>query len=761
MPRYYITHSCPETSPNRNPFFSTDSANIADRLVKLLTTSNPGFRDIFAKESPPDEDSEILWDDSIEHIDVLSKCGGDFGVFDFEVPESQRKLVGFYWDCERWEDVIRARERSQPQESGPFYIALSWFDEGYSGQRPVYRVADREMAEQLRRAANTRFSNDPQDVVESGAGISFDALDAAKVPSRLVWDIDLQKLSDAVSSGNRDDDAGIYAACAEWETAIRKQMVTPQKETTLERPTGNTTVALGHHTVTDTPKDTSRNDDDKKRPAQATPSDWRQEILELLKDMADFLRSPFHRVPKIVEGMANGDATARGLLEVHFKLAEALEMSADYVAAALTQIPSEERQPVFDALAVVKAECDAVRRTIGPAFKANTTSGKWLIKCDTDPSQPKRGSQLIQIAIDRLVALQLSGIASGDRTNIAKIPNPYSVLSAVTVFNGGITDFAHRQLDENDRSDLDPLYAPLEQAGYAILAAASSWKLPTPRLSELLEKCRLEGIPLRSDFAVHANDYQYARGQELARFLNELAGEIAAVKHRANLACAAQPSVSEITVPNPLAAGILDALNTALVLLQNLRLAERETHAPMSGGGEEWHFDNPSDEHRVRAAQSEMKSLNVRLRGCFDEIAVHATAQDWDLSSLSHVLDCPSNHVALLPTLIDDAEVCLRGILSKTPPAPASNASAKSHTVASNADIPDGFYSPNAIARAIKAPEKSDAIRMALKRLLDESRLPDGAWMENNNPAKGQAKILYKLFAVRPFLSRFELPKKQ
>jgi hypothetical protein len=69
--------------------------------------------------------------------------------------------------------------------------------------------------------------------------------------------------------------------------------------------------------------------------------------------------------------------------------------------------------------------------------------------------------------------------------------------------------------------------------------------------------------------------------------------------------------------------------------------------------------------------------------------------------------------------------------------------------------IPDGFYSPTDIAKAMNVPEKADAIRMALKRLFDESRLPDVAWMENSNPAKGQAKILYRLSSVRLLLARF------
>jgi hypothetical protein len=70
--------------------------------------------------------------------------------------------------------------------------------------------------------------------------------------------------------------------------------------------------------------------------------------------------------------------------------------------------------------------------------------------------------------------------------------------------------------------------------------------------------------------------------------------------------------------------------------------------------------------------------------------------------------------------------------------------------------IPDGFYSPTDIAKAMNASDKADAIRMALKRLFDDHRLPDDAWIENNNPAKGQAKILYRMSSVRPLLARFD-----
>jgi hypothetical protein len=90
--------------------------------------------------------------------------------------------------------------------------------------------------------------------------------------------------------------------------------------------------------------------------------------------------------------------------------------------------------------------------------------------------------------------------------------------------------------------------------------------------------------------------------------------------------------------------------------------------------------------------------------------------------------------------------------LSVTP----DNSSGAAHVRIDVQDAPDGFYSPVDIAKAMKADKAVDAIRKALKRLLDGNHLPDGAWMENSNPAKGQARILYRLQSVRPHLSRFE-----
>lgn len=61
--------------------------------------------------------------------------------------------------------------------------------------------------------------------------------------------------------------------------------------------------------------------------------------------------------------------------------------------------------------------------------------------------------------------------------------------------------------------------------------------------------------------------------------------------------------------------------------------------------------------------------------------------------------------------------------MQQAAPAPAATLVPPCVTVT----VPDGFYSPTDIAKAIIAPDKADAIRMALKRLFDENRLPDGA----------------------------------
>lgn len=73
--------------------------------------------------------------------------------------------------------------------------------------------------------------------------------------------------------------------------------------------------------------------------------------------------------------------------------------------------------------------------------------------------------------------------------------------------------------------------------------------------------------------------------------------------------------------------------------------------------------------------------------------------------------------------------------------------------------VPDGFYSPTDVAVAIDPDadsRKKRTVAVALGRLFKGNRLPGDAWMENNDPAKGQARILYRWSMVRPFLERYK-----
>ena len=164
----------------------------------------------------------IPWDESIERIDVLSQCDGDFGVFDFDVSELQKKLVQFYSDCARWEATIRVREANQPKSVGPFYIVLNWLDEGYSGTRPVYGrdgISPNNCCK--RRTRSSLTITGPYQRREQP--FRFPWWTPRRAPSRLVWDARIKELADLPKSGNPDEDAEIYSVCVGWEAMIRKQ----------------------------------------------------------------------------------------------------------------------------------------------------------------------------------------------------------------------------------------------------------------------------------------------------------------------------------------------------------------------------------------------------------------------------------------------------------------------------------------------------------------------------------------------------------
>jgi hypothetical protein len=105
----------------------------------------------------------------------------------------------------------------------PGYVVLNWFDEGYTGSRPIYRVAEREIGEQLLAAVNEQFATDPHTASESGSSVYFTLVDAAEAPSQLVWDSALEDLSASAAMGKEEDDVKIYSNCKRWERMIRNR----------------------------------------------------------------------------------------------------------------------------------------------------------------------------------------------------------------------------------------------------------------------------------------------------------------------------------------------------------------------------------------------------------------------------------------------------------------------------------------------------------------------------------------------------------
>jgi len=138
-------------------------------------------------------------------------------------------------------------------------------------------------------------------------------------------------------------------------------------------------------------------------------------------------------------------------------------------------------------------------------------------------------------------------------------------------------------------------------------------------------------------------------------------------------------------------------------------------------------------------------------KGDYDEI--------WKLRGRANklgILLCKDMPVALCRPDPAKAGASSAAVAQVKPPANAKQTAIANGSKRPSQSVPEGFYPPTDIAKAMNASDKRDAIRMALKRLFDENRLPGGAWMENNNPAWRQAKILYRLSLVRPFLARFE-----
>jgi hypothetical protein len=65
----------------------------------------------------------------------------------------------------------------------------------------------------------------------------------------------------------------------------------------------------------------------------------------------------------------------------------------------------------------------------------------------------------------------------------------------------------------------------------------------------------------------------------------------------------------------------------------------------------------------------------------------------------------------------------------------------------------EGYCSSVEVAKGMGCPDKAEAIRKKLERLIASNKLPDGAWIENADPSSRQAKRLFKLSVVRPLLA--------
>jgi hypothetical protein len=237
MSRCYLLYSTPTSSPKRSVFYLCDSEPVAMRLVSLLQKAHPGSGEFFTAERPTDVDSEILWAEAFEFVESLGSCDGDFGAFKFQVTDEQKKLVALFWRCKRWEEEIRRQDKARSEDDGTFYIVLRWFEEGYEGQHPVYRVRNKQLASELVDAAQTKFARAPEKmgVFIVGHVNWFEAWAEDEAPSKIAWDADIDKLAAAVRRGNREGQAEIYAACLEWESAIRRRTAA-SKETPGEGP---------------------------------------------------------------------------------------------------------------------------------------------------------------------------------------------------------------------------------------------------------------------------------------------------------------------------------------------------------------------------------------------------------------------------------------------------------------------------------------------------------------------------------------------
>lgn len=224
MQPYFLLYADPEMVTKQHAFFSCESEVIAKRLVTLLTKAHSATLEFSMCKPGSDSDEAILWSEAINHIELLSRCEGDFSVFDFTVSPLDRQLVAFFGDCTRWEGIIKAKIKSDRANDDVFYIVRHWFEEGYSGKEPVFRVRGLTLASELVAAANSKYSQVPDgNVLWMGYVETYELVQHEDAPSRLAWDERIKELSQVVTGGNLDGDAEVYAACCDWAISLQRK----------------------------------------------------------------------------------------------------------------------------------------------------------------------------------------------------------------------------------------------------------------------------------------------------------------------------------------------------------------------------------------------------------------------------------------------------------------------------------------------------------------------------------------------------------
>lgn len=498
-------------------FFRTDSEQIAKRLIGLLQKKHPEQVWNFLARSVRDEDEAILFDEALNFVEQTAECtDGDFGTLPFQISAEQKQLVAFHWACQRWDRIIREREASQQAKKGPFYVVRHWFDEGYSGYEPIYRVDQWDIADELMKAANTRFAKIPGDIFDEGASESYEIVPADSATSTVAWDETIRQLA-TVAESDRSGDAETFAACVGWEAVIR----TGQGETA---------------------------------PSSTAPPVERQHTRQAGATTAQTLLPRFGELSPIAVYLgAETCATIFGTLRWNHILLrkngdyeyERSEMNQDaklaqqhgYVVAAAARALSLDPAPITTILtndrlwewpnepgdgAIFHAAIDLCRQIATDA----------RVECAAKGLDPYAGLTVGEANEARPSAPEREGdteISAERNVGVESI-----VTAAADTFLAGIADFVICVTAASDNRDPESLYSPLEGAGYNLLRAGRRWGLSVRLLDQLLRVARVQGVPYE-DFGDKQAPHDVWRQQSISQYLSALKGEVYAIRHEALL----------------------------------------------------------------------------------------------------------------------------------------------------------------------------------------------------------------------------------